>query len=71
MRSVASKNDNSVNLCFLIMSSDPYFLFINSFSFLERKSAIIRNILMLLCRIIEQVNVECHMQERTLLIFIF
>ena len=54
------ENDNSANLCFLIMSRDPYSA---SFSFLKRKSAIIRNILMVHSRITEQVNVECCMQK--------
>ena len=49
MRNVACKNGNSA------MSPDPYF---TSFSFLERDSATVRNILMVLGR-----NVECRMQE--------
>ena len=60
MQSVVCKNDNSTYLRFLIMSPDPYF---TSFSFPERNSATIKNILMVLSRLIEQVNVECHMQE--------
>ena len=60
MLRVACKKDNSANLQFKIMSPEPYF---TSVLFLERNSASIRNILMVLGRIIEQVNVECHMQE--------
>ena len=58
MLKVACKKDKSPNLRFQIMSPDPY-----SFLFLERNSASIRNILMVLGRIIEHVSVECHMQE--------
>ena len=54
------KNDNSVYLHFLIMSPDRYFYFI---SFPEHYSVTIRNILMILDRIIEQVNTECRVQE--------
>ena len=43
-----------------IMSPDPYF---TSFSFLEHNFVTIRNILMILGRIIEQVNMECRVQE--------
>ena len=57
------KNDNSAYLRFLIMSPDPYF---TSFSFLDHNSGTFRSILMLLGRIIEQVNMECHMQVRQL-----
>ena len=60
MLRVACKKDNSANLRLQIMSPDPFF---TSFLFLERNSASIRNILMVLDRIIEQVSVECHMQE--------
>ena len=57
---VACKKDNSANLRFQIMPPDPYFYF---FLFLERNSASTKTILMVLGRIIEQVGVECHMQE--------
>ena len=50
MRSVEYKNDISAYLCFLIMS--PY-LYFTSFSFPEQYSATVRNILMVLGRIIE------------------
>ena len=43
-----------------IMSPDPYF---TSFSFLEHNFVTIRNILMILGRIIEQVNMECRVQK--------
>ena len=56
MLRVACKKDNSANLRFQIMSPDPYFYFIFV-------SASIINILMVLGRIIEQVSVECYMQE--------
>ena len=52
------KNDNSAYLPFLIMSPDPYF---TSFSFLDHNSGTIRNILMVLGRIIEQVDLKGHM----------
>ena len=60
MWSIAYKNDNSSYLCFLVMSPDPYYF---SFRFPEHKSATVRNILMVLGRIIEQISAECHMQE--------
>ena len=63
MQSVACKNDNSANPHFLIMSPDPYF---TSFSFMECNSATVRNILMVLGRITEQVNIEYRMQEKQL-----
>ena len=50
VRCVACKNDNSVNLRFLIMSFDPYFA---SVSCLKRNSATVRSILMMLGRIID------------------
>ena len=53
------KNDNSAYLPFLIMSPDPY---LTSFLFLDHSSGTIRNILIVLGRIIEQVNIKCHMQ---------
>ena len=59
-RSVEYKNDNSAYLHFLIMSPDPYF---TSSSFLEYNSVTIRNILMVLGKFIEQVNMECRVQE--------
>ena len=43
-------------LHFLLMSPDPYF---TSFSFPENNSATVRNIFMVLKRIIEQVIAEC------------
>ena len=43
-------------LHFLIMSPKPIFI---SFSFLEYNCVTIRNILMILGRVIEQVNIEC------------
>ena len=46
-------------LLFIIMSPDPFFF--TSFSFREHYSATVRNILMILGRIIEQA--ECHIQE--------
>ena len=61
MWSVAPKNDNSANFRILIMPPDLYSTFF--FSFLEYNFATIRNILMVHGRIIEQVNVECHIQE--------
>ena len=60
MLRVACKKDNSANVDFQIMSPDPYF---TSFLFLERNSAIIRNILMVFGRIIDPVSVENHMQK--------
>ena len=59
MQSVAYKNDNIACLRFVFMSLDPYF---SSFWFPEHNSLTIRNILMALGRIIEQVNAECHLQ---------
>ena len=50
--SVAYKNDNSAYLHLLILSPDPY----SSFSFPEHNSLTIRNILMILGRIIKQVT---------------
>ena len=58
MRSVIYKNDNSTFLRFQIMSPDPYFT-----SFSEHNFATVWNILMVLGRIIEQVSMECHVQE--------
>ena len=60
MRSVAYKNGSSVYLCFLVMSPDPYFFFI---LVSEHNSTTTRNILMVLGRIIEQVNAECHIRN--------
>ena len=60
MLRVACKKDNSANLRFQIISPDPYF---TSFLFLNRNSASIKNILMVLGRIVDQFIVECHMQE--------
>ena len=60
MQIVACKNDNFANLSSLIMFPNPYF---TSFSFLECNFATIRNILMVLGRIIEQVIEEYWMQE--------
>ena len=60
MQIFVCKNSNSAIICFQIMSTDPYF---TSFLFLERNSATIRNILMVLGRFTEQINMECHMQE--------
>ena len=54
------KNDNSAYLPYLILSPDPIF---TSFSFLDHNSGTIRNILMVLGRIIEHVNLKGHMQE--------
>ena len=48
MQIVACKNDNSVNLCFLIK------MYFTSFSFLEGNSATVRHFLMVLDRIIVQ-----------------
>ena len=42
------------------MFPDPYFYY---FLLLDHTSGTIRNILMVHGRIIEQVNMECHMQE--------
>ena len=50
MQSVACKNDNSALLHFLIISPDSCFY---------HNSATVRNILMVLGRIIEQVNADC------------
>ena len=60
MLRVACKKDNSANLHFQIISPDPcfYFIFVSG-----AQSASITNILMVLNRIMEQVRVECHMQE--------
>ena len=55
-----NKIENSAYLPFLIISPDPYF---TSFSFMDHNSGTIRNILMILSRILEQVNMEGHMQE--------
>ena len=60
MQNIARNNDNSANLRFLSISPDPYS---TSFSFLERNSATVRNILMVLGRIIKQINVEYRMEE--------
>ena len=48
-------------LHFLIISPDPYLT--SFFLFMEGNSATFQNILMVLSRIIEQVNMECHIQE--------
>ena len=58
-RSVAYKNDNTAYLRFLIMSPDPYY----SFSFPDRNSATVRNILLILGRIIEQISAERRVHE--------
>ena len=58
MLNVACKNDNFVYLHFLITSPYPYF---NSFS--EHNSEAVRNIIMLLRRITEQVSAKSCMQE--------
>ena len=55
MRSVACKNGNSAFCFFLIISLYSYF---NSFQ--EHNSAAVKNISMILCGFIEQVNAECH-----------
>ena len=52
--------DNFAKLRVLIMSPDPQF---TSFSFLALNSATVRNIIVVLGRIIEQLNVECPIQE--------
>ena len=57
--SVAYKNDNSAYLQLLIMS---LIHILPSFLFPEHNSVTIRNILMILDRIIEQVNMECRIQ---------
>ena len=54
MGSVKCKNDNSACLPFLAMSPT---------SSLEHKSATVKNILIVLGRIVEHVNMECHNQE--------
>ena len=54
------RNDNSAYLPFLIKSPDPYFFFT---LVSEQNSGIITNILMVHGRIMEQVNLKCHMQE--------
>ena len=60
MHSVINKNDNSACLRSLIMSPYSYFFFI---LVSEHNFTTIRNDLMVLSRIIEQVNAECQMQE--------
>ena len=59
MWSVKCKNENNDCLHFLIKSPDPYF----TFSFPKYNPATVRNILMVLDRIIEQVNAKSCMQE--------
>ena len=58
MLSVARKKNNFAFQHFLITSPYP---FLNSFS--EHNSAAVRNILMVLGRITEQVRAKCYMQE--------
>ena len=60
MRSVAHKNDNSAYFRFLIMSPDPYF---TPFSFPDHNSGTIRNILMVLGKIIEDIRADCRIKE--------
>ena len=50
-------------LLMFIFKLCPLIKFFTSFSFLEYNSITIRNSLMLLGRIIEQVNMECYVQE--------
>ena len=52
------KNNNSDSLQFLIMSVDPYFLFISGLCFSNNFKYF-----MMLYRIIQVVSVECQMQE--------
>ena len=59
---IGCKNDNSACLHFLIISPESYFFF-SSFSFPAHNSATVGNILMVVGRILEQVNAECNMQE--------
>ena len=54
---VSYKNDNSIHLCFRIMSPDPYF------SFIFVSGATVLNILMILGRIIKEISMECRVQE--------
>ena len=56
MWNVAPKNDNSACLRFLFMPPDPYIFFI-------LVSATVRNILMVVRRIIEQVSADCRVEE--------
>ena len=66
MGSIAYKNDNSAYLHFLFISLDPYLVFF-FFCFPEHNSATFRNILIVLCMIIEQDNARM----TTLVIFVF
>ena len=52
------KNEDSALLHFLIISPDPFFKFISGALLCSHK-----NTSMVLDRIIEQINVECNMQE--------
>ena len=60
MQRVIYKNDNSACLHSLIMSPYPYFF---SFWFPEHNSTTVKNILIVLGGIIEQLNAGCQMQE--------